>query len=377
MPFGDLDVAALRKRRSAKWSVYPPDVLPAWVAEMDFPLAEPVRAALHEAVERGDAGYPREGELPDAFVAFAQRAFGWTIDPARVFMVPDVMDGVAKALELLTERGAQVVINSPIYPPFFAVPAAVERRIVDVPLRRDGEGWALDLDGLERAFAAGARTYLLCNPHNPVGRAFTRAELEAVADVAKRYGVLVISDEIHAPLVLPGATHVPFAFVSEPRGVDAVVLTSASKAWNIAGLKCAQLVACTPRLKTVPRSVRYSVGIFGLFASVAAFRDGGPYLAEVIAQLDRNRALLGELVARELPGVRYRAPEASYLTWLDCSALGLGDDPAAVFLERGKVALSRGRDFGAANAQYARLNIGTSEAILREVVDRMRRALAR
>jgi cystathionine beta-lyase len=373
--FDDLSLDALHGRRSAKWSVYPPDVLPAWVAEMDFPLAPPVKAALHAAIERDDCGYPREGELPAAFAAFAAAAWGWTIDPARIFMVPDVMVGVGETLRLLTARDARVAINSPVYPPFFGVPAEVERRVVDVPLERGEDGWALDLAGLERAFADGVRTYLLCNPHNPGGRAFARSELEAVAALAARYGVLVISDEIHAPLVLPGATHTPFALVAEPRGVETVVLTSASKAWNVAGLKCAVLISGSPRLTAVPTEVRYRTGILGVFAGIAAFRDGGPWLAEALAHLDRNRRLLGDLLRDRLPGVRYRPPDFGYLAWIDCTALGLADDAASVFLKRGRVALSRGRDFGPGNEAFVRLNFATSAAILEEIVARMGRAL--
>jgi cystathionine beta-lyase len=365
----------LRERRSAKWCVYPPDVLPAWVAEMDFALAPVVKDALHAAIDRDDCGYPREGELPAAFVDYAAATWGWTIDPATVFMVPDVMVGVGEALRILTERDAPIVINPPIYPPFFAVPVEVDRRVVEVPLLADDTGWHLDLEGLERAFAGGVRTFLLCNPHNPVGRAFTRAELDAVAALAARYRVLVVSDEIHAPLVLPGATHTPFALVAQTHGVETVILTSASKAFNVPGLKCALLVAQTPRLTAVPAEIRYRTGILGVRAAVAAFRDGRPWLADAIAQLDGNRRLLGDLLRERIPAIRYRVPEASYLAWLDCSALGLTDDPAAVFLKRGRVALSRGRDFGAAHAAFVRVNFATSPAILDEIVGRMARAL--
>ena len=342
---------------------------------MDFPLAPPVKAALLAAIERDDCGYPREGDLPGAFAAYARDAFGWTIDPARIFMVPDVMVGVAETLRLLTARDDRVAINSPIYPPFYAVPTEVERRDEDVPLIEGETGWTLDLAGLERAFAGGVRTYLLCNPHNPVGRAFTRAELEAVADLAARYRVLVISDEIHAPLVLPGATHTPFALAGDPRGVESVVLTSASKAWNVAGLKCALLVSSSPRLTAVPAEVRYRSGILGVAAGIAAFREGRPWLDALVAHLDRNRALLGELLRERIPAVRYRPPEFGYLAWLDCTALGLAEEPSAVFLKRGRVALSRGRDFGAASTAFVRLNIATSAAILDEIVARMVRAL--
>ncbi len=367
------ELAQLRERRSAKWVMYPPDVLPAWVAEMDFALAPPVKAALEAAIARDDYGYPREGELPATFAAFAQATWDWTIDPAAIFMVPDVMVGVGETLRLLTARDAPVVINSPVYPPFYAVPVEVDRQVVDVPLREDAAGWRIDLDALEAAFAAGARTYLLCNPHNPVGRVFTRAELEAVADLAARFGVLVISDEIHAPLVLPGATHVPFALVAAPRGVESVVLTSASKAWNVPGLKCAVIVSATPRLRSVPAETRYRTGIFGVFAAIAAFRDGGPWLAAALAQLDRNRRRLAELLERELPSVRYRLPEASYLAWLDCSALGLAGEPGNAFLKRGRVALSPGRSFGDAYRSWVRLNFATSDVLLDEIVARMAR----
>lgn len=365
----------LRERRSAKWCVYPPDVLPAWVAEMDFALAPVVKDALHAAIDRDDCGYPREGELPAAFVDYAAAAWNWTIDPATVFMVPDVMVGVGEALRILTERDAPIVINPPIYPPFFAVPVEVDRRVVEVPLVCGDDGWQLDLAGLECAFASGVRTYLLCNPHNPVGRAFTRAELDAVAALAARYRVLVVSDEIHAPLMLPGATHTPFALVAQAHGVENVILTSASKAWNVPGLKCALLVAQTPRLTSVPAEIRYRTGILGVRAAVAAFRDGRAWLADALAQLEHNRRLLGELLRDRIPAIRYREPEASYLAWLDCSALGLPDEPASVFLKRGRVALSRGHDFGAAYASFVRVNFATSPAILDEIVARMARAL--
>ena len=370
------DLERLRERRSAKWCVYPPDVLPAWVAEMDFALAPVVKDALYAAIERDDCGYPREGELPAAFVSYAAATWNWTIDPATVFMVPDVMVGVGETLRMLTGRDEPIVINPPIYPPFFAVPVEVDRRVVEVPLVHDDAGWHLDLAGLEGAFASGVRTYLLCNPHNPVGRAFTRAELDAVAELAARYRVLVVSDEIHAPLVLPGATHTPFALVAQPRGVETVVLTSASKAWNVPGLKCALIVSSTPRLTGVPAEIRYRTGILGVRAAVAAFRDGRPWLAEALAHLDRNRRLLADLLRERIPAIRYRLPEASYLAWLDCSALGLGDDPSSVFLKRGRVALSRGRDFGAAYAPFVRLNFATSATILDDIVARMARALA-
>ena len=379
-PFDDLALDRLRQRRSAKWAAYPADVLPAWVAEMDFPIAEPIKRALRDAIDLDDCGYARPHALREAFAAFAAGRFDWTVDPARVIAVPEVMIGVGEVLRLVTTPGDQVVVNPPVYPPFFATIAEVERRVVEVPLARGAGGaggWALDLAGLERAFAAGARAFLFCNPHNPVGRVFEAGDVRAVAELAARYDVAVLADEIHAPLTLPGIAHTPFLSVSEALGVRAVVLTSASKGWNIPGLKCAVVVAGSPAMHDALAPLRAPerlerVGHLGVLGTVAAFTEGGAWLDALVAHLDRNRALLARLLADCLPEVGFVPPQAGYLAWLDCQALGLGDDPARAFLKRGRVALSRGLDFGSGGAGFARLNIGTSGELLREAVRRMR-----
>jgi cystathionine beta-lyase len=365
----------LRQRRSWKWTRYPPDVLPAWVAEMDVPVAEPVRAALCGAVDQGDLGYADAGDLPPAYADFAASRLGWVIDPKQVRLIPDVMVGVAEILRTSTAPGAGVVINPPVYPPFFETLAEVGRQIVEVPLARTQAGWELDLDALEGAFRTGAQVYLLCSPHNPTGTVWTRADLARIADLADRYGVLVLADEIHAPLTLPGATHVPFLSVGDSAAARGVMLTSASKAWNLPGLKCAVAVTASDRMRAaldlLPDALQYRAGNLGVLAAVAAFRQGGAWLDALLAHLDRNRRLLAELLADSLPEVGYLPPQASYLAWLDCSALDLGEDPAAAFLDRGRVALSRGPDFGSQGAGFARLNIGTSAALLTEAVRRM------
>jgi cystathionine beta-lyase len=242
-----------------------------------------------------------------------------------------------------------------------------------------GGGWDLDLEGLEKAFADGAKAYLLCNPHNPVGRVFERTQLEAIAKLAKQYDVVVLSDEIHAPLVLPGAVHVPFAQLSEKIGANAFTITSASKAFNIAGLKCAVLVAGSPAMqsamKKLPAELPERVGLHGMMANIVAFQEGGAYLDELLAHLDRIRTTMTQLVGVYLPAARYIPPQAGYLAWLDCSALGLGDDPAKVFLKKGKVALMNGLAFGRQGACFTRVNMGTSSAILSEIVGRMGKAL--
>jgi cysteine-S-conjugate beta-lyase len=378
--FEDLDLATLRQRRSEKWQAHPPDVLPAFIAEMDYDLAPPVADAVRSAIDRMDCGYANSAGVGEAFASFAAARHGWPVDPGRVRLVPDVMAGVDAMLRAGTRPGDGVVINPPVYPPFYEHIRARGREVVEVPLLRvgrDNGGWALDFAGLEGAFAAGARCYLLCNPHNPTGRVFSPDGLERIATLAARYGVLVLADEIHAPLTLPGAVHTPF--VSFPAGAAVgVTLASASKAFNIAGLKCAVVVAgsagMSALLERVPESVKYGAGLLGVLASEAAWLSGGPWLDALLAQLDRMRALLGTLLAERLPLASYLPPEAGYLAWMDCSQLGLGPEPAAAFLVRGRVALGRGLDFGAVGDGYARVTIGTSSAILTQIVDRMARA---
>jgi cystathionine beta-lyase len=373
----DLTVDELRRRRSVKWRFKEPDVLPLWVAEMDVHLAEPIRQALAELVERSDTGYTTWDGLAEAYAAFAARRWRQELDPGRMFVVPDVMRGIFEVLLVATEPGDQVVINPPVYAPFFETVTHARRRLVEVPLLRDAAGaYELDLAALERAFVGGARAYLLCSPHNPVGRVWTRAELEAVAALAEKFGVLVLVDEIHAPLVHQPHRFVPFATLDALAAREAISFVSASKAWNLAGLKCALAVAGSARgaalLAGMGEEVSFGAGLPG-----AAFEQGEPWLDELLEALRANRGRLGRLLAEHLPAVRWRPEDvqATYLAWLDCSPLGL-DDPAGVFEQRGRVELEPGPLFGTGGDGFIRLNFATSPAILDEAVRRMRAAIA-
>jgi cysteine-S-conjugate beta-lyase len=373
--FEDLDLDRLRRRRSEKWRLHPPDVLPAFIAEMDYDLAEPVLAALRSAVDLSDCGYANAAGLGEAFARFAATRHAWTVDPGRVHLVPDVMAGVEAVLLLTTEPGDGVVINTPVYPPFFQHIPNSGRRVVEVPLdRRDGR-WELDFDALEAAFAAGARGYLLASPHNPTGRVFGAADLARIGILAERYGVIVISDEIHASLTLPGARHTPFVAAGDAAAEHGVTLASTSKAFNVAGLKGAVAVAGSARMQAVldrlPAACQYGAGLLGVLASEAAWTAGDDWLDALIRQLDHVRAEFGRLLGQRLPAAGYVPPEASYLAWVDCSALDLGPEPAEVFLRRGRVALGRGLDFGAPGDGFVRVTIGTSSALLADIVDRM------
>jgi cystathionine beta-lyase len=374
-------VDRLRQRRSAKWRTYPSDVLPLTVAEMDVALAPAVATALHAAVDRSDAGYAMTvPDLGDALAMFAGSRWGWEIAPTSVTAVADVAVGVVELLRVLSRPGDAVVISPPVYPPFFGWPTEAGLGLVEVPLARQEEGFRLDLAALERAFARHPAVYVLCNPHNPVGRVHSAEELAALVRLARIYGVSIVSDEIHAPLVLPGARFTPLLTLPGAAEV-AVSLISASKAWNLAGLKCAAVVAAGARMSAavdrLPADLRWRVGHFGVLASVAALTDGVAWLDQLLRTLDRRRTQLDDLLGERLPKLNWVRPEATYLAWLDCTAIGADNDPRELFLERGRVALEPGLRFGAAGAGHVRLNFGTSSDILDEATDRMARALSR
>ena len=368
-------VDMLRQRRSAKWQTYPADVLPLTVAEMDFPLAAPIAAALREAVERSDAGYAMAVPgLGRALAGFAAGRWKWDIDPAAVTAVTDVGVGVVELLRVLTRPGDAVVISPPVYPPFFDWVSEAGARLLEVPLRHDPAGWRLDLAALETAFATHPAAYVLCNPHNPVGRVHTAGELAALVRLARMYRVTIVSDEIHGPVVLPGATFTPLLTVPGAAEI-AVSVLSASKAWNLAGLKCAAVVSASPGMAAVvdrfPADSRWRIGHFGVIASVAAFTAGEPWLDQVLATLDRRRTLLAALLRERLPMLSWHPPEATFLAWLDCTAVGPDDQARERFLDRGRVALEPGLRFGAIGSGYARLNFATSSDILDQATSRM------
>lgn len=377
-----------------KWRAYPDDVLPLWVAEMDVMPAEPVSRSIIDAVELGDTGYPSGTAYAEALQVFAHERWGWDdFAVERTAIVPDVMMGIVEVLRLITSSGDAVVVNCPVYPPFFSFVEHMDRRIVESPL---GDNHRIDLDELGSAFeeaTAGGRTaaYLLCSPHNPTGTIHTLEELTAIARMANDHGVRVVVDEIHAPIVMPGETFVPY--LSVPGGENAFSVMSASKAWNLAGLKSALAIAgpeAADDLARMPEEVSHGPSYLGLISHAAALREGGPWLDALIAGLDSNRRLLADLLAEHLPLVDYRPPQATFLAWLDCRALGLDEDPAAagqrglvtldagpasVFREKGRVALNAGLAFGTGGAGHVRLNIATSADIITEAVKRMASAL--
>lgn len=376
-PIRALSLADLRERSSEKWREYPADVLPLFVAETDFPLAPAITAALHRAVERGDTGYiASKTPLAEAFAGFARRRYDWAVDPARTRSTADVSMGIVEILRRVTQPGERVVVTPPVYPPFYDLVEEAGAEVLRVPLRDTGTGWELDLDGIRGAFDDGATAILLCNPHNPTGTVHDRDALAALAEIAAEYGAAVVSDEIHAPLAQPGTGFTPFLAASETAARVGYAVVSASKAFNLAGLKCALMVTADDDTSAVvrglPVEVEWRTGQFGLLASVAAFaEESDAWLDGLLDTLDQNRVLLEDLLARHLPGARYRIPDAGYLAWIDLSALGWGDNPARRILRDAKVALHFGPAFGTEGAGHVRLNFGTSPEILTEAVERI------
>lgn len=388
-PLTQLSLDDLRRRTSMKWRAHPEDVLPLWVAEMDVPMAPAVADALREVIRLGDTGYPAGTAYAEAVSDFASRRWGWDgLDPARTAVVPDVMMGAVELLRLVTIPEDIVVVTPPVYAPFYAFVTHADRRMVDAPLTPAGR---LDLTTLEAAFRLARQScpnpaLLLSNPHNPTGVAHTREELEGVSRLAEEYAVRVVSDEIHAPLVLDGAAFTPYLSVAGTE--NAFALVSASKAWNLAGLKAAVAVAgpaAADDLARMPEEVSHGPSHVGVLTHTAAFRDGGEWLDELLAGLAANRDLLGNLVAEHLPGARLNRPQATFLAWLDCEPLGLPpgppfEGPAVVsdlagparhFLDHARVALSSGHVFGPGGRSHVRLNYATHPDILTAAVTRM------
>jgi cystathionine beta-lyase len=374
-PLRELSIDDLRHRTSIKWQRYPQDVLPLWISEMDVLPARPVVEAVHEVLERGDTGYSTFGsEYADALDHFAAQRWGWRVLPERTRVVPGVMPGISEVLKVITDPGDGVVVNAPGYGSHFQFVEHLGRSVVEAPLDPDHR---IDLEALRAAFegAGGGRprAYLLCSPHNPTGTVHTAEELTAVSKLAGAYGVQVVANEIHAPIVPAGANHVPY--LSVPGTDNAICVISASKAWNLSGLKAGILVAGSASaadLERIPMDMVHGLSHVGVTANAAALRHGGDWLDGVLIGIDENRRLLAELLKHHLPGVRFRGLEGTYLAWLDCREVPeLGDDPAAVFLERGRVALSPGTEFGTGGLGHARLNLATNPEILTEAVYRM------
>lgn len=381
-PFEIPTESELRSRGSAKWTAFP-DAIGAFVAEMDFGLAPVVRSALHAEIDAARTGYlplAMSTALADATADWCADRYAWEVPTERIRPVADVLTGLDLVLQRYSDPAKPVVVVTPGYMPFLLIPQRSGREIIEVPSPEVDGRYELDLEAIDRAFTAGADTLVLCNPWNPVGRVLTREELVALSEVVERHGGRVFSDEIHAPLVFPSHRHVPYASVDEAAANHTITAISASKAFNLPGLKCAQLVfsndADAARYEEVAGLVAHGASGFGVAANIAAYTEGGEWLDGVLDYLDESRLLVGAQLAERLPQVGYRAPEGTYIGWLDVRALDLGEKPADVIRERAGVALTDGAACGEAGRGFVRLIMATPQPVLEEVVDRLARAFA-
>ncbi len=382
--FSAHNLAELHTHRSEKWRGFPHDVLPLPVAEMDFPVAEPIKALLTEMVAHSDLGYL--GPIPElglGFKKFAAERWNWNVDENQVRVATDVGVAIVEILRVFTQPGDSILISSPVYHNFYTWINETKLTLVDAPFERTGDEatnpWVINWDSIEKAYASGIKVHLLCSPHNPLGFIYTKQDLLKIVALAKKHDVLVISDEIHAPLTFPGETFVPMLSLGADAESVAVCVTAASKGWNIAGLKCAILISqneqMNSKLANLAPAMHYRASLLGGFATAVAFADSGVWLDTAIAQLDHNRHLIKKLLAEKLPTVRYHIPQNSYLAWIDVASLKLGADPSVALVEKARVAFNSGHTFGKQCDQYVRLNFATSPEIITEAIDRIARAV--
>ncbi len=378
------NLAELHTHRSTKWRDFDSDVLPLPVAEMDYPVAQPIRDLLTEMVAKSDLGYL--GAIPElgkGFAHFAGTRWNWEVNQSQVRAATDVGVAVVEILRVFTVPGDSILLSSPVYHNFYNWINETKLNLVDVPFERTGDEssnpWEINWDGIEKAYAAGLKVHILCTPHNPLGRIYSKEELLRIVELAKRYKVLVISDEIHAPLTFKGNTFVPMLSLGPDAEAVTITVTAASKGWNIAGLKCAIIIsqneAINNQLATMPAAVHYRASLLGGFATAVAFAEGEVWLDSVLENLDHNRYMIKELLSSQLPSVRYHIPDNSYLAWLDLEALNLGENPTETLLAKGRVAFNAGHTFGKQCSQYVRLNFATSPTIITEAIHRIARVI--
>jgi cystathionine beta-lyase len=368
----------LRARTSEKWTGCPSDVLPMPVAEMDFELDEAIKERLHSLVNNSDTGYlGSTKELQTNLVSFAQKRWNWEIDPDHIYVCGDVAVGMLEPTRMIVKAGEKIMLNTPVYMNMRNWANRAQAEIVDAPMAKKGMHFTLDFEAIEAGYKNGVKIHYLCNPHNPTGTVFTHLELSRLADLAENYNVMVFSDEIHGPVAYESGAFVPFLSVSDAARKVGMAVTSASKAWNLAGLKCAQIVTADPHMKAIvdsmPMSVRFSASLFGSHASAVAF-TATEWLDAAILTLDRNRRFLRTELHDQLPSVEYRIPDASYLGWLDVTSLDLGEDPARTILDKGKLMLSNGILFGPDSQNFVRINFACSKEIITEGIKRLKLA---
>lgn len=374
--------AMLRAKRGVKWTRYASDVLPAWIADMDFPVAPEICAALSEIIAANDFGYPPQNlndRVAEAYCGWMAARHGWRPDPARVFTASNLIQLMHAMVLMFSEPGDGVIVQTPIYPGFLSAVALNKRRLDENPLAHGAKRYEMDIDGLRRVIDKRTRLLMLCNPHNPSGRVFEMGELRAIADVALEHNLIVVANEVHMDIVYAPSRHIPFASLGPGIAARTITLSSTSKGLNIAGLRCAVAhfgsAELQARFEKINTQLLGTPSIFSIAGSEAAWRFGGPSLDRILVQLAANRRQVADFVQSELPGIAHRPAEATYFAWLDCSGRNLPGPASRFFLDKAKVALSPGGDFSSYTDKFARLNFATTPEILDKILNRMAGAI--
>ena len=379
------DFDMVRERRgtdSAKWGKYGEDVLPLWVADMDFVAAEPILQALHRRVDHGFFGYARPtGELCRIICERLDKLYQWKVKEEEIFFLPCIVSGLNNSYLAFSNPGEGVLAQPPVYHHFVKDPVAHDRALMDPPLVQKGDTYEIDFTAFEKAITNETRMFILCNPHNPVGRAFTGREIEKLAEICLRHNLVIISDEIHCDLLFPGVRHIPMATIGEEIRRKTITLMSPSKTYNLAGLSCGFAIIQSPELRKIwiksTLGLVPSPNIMGHTAALAGFRDGQEWVDQVLGYLKENRDFLMQYVAEKLPGISMTRMEATYLAWLDCRKSDIPGNPFEFFLKEAKVALNDGKEFGRGGEGFVRLNFACPRKILKEALDRMGQAVSK
>ncbi|HSB66993.1 MAG TPA: MalY/PatB family protein [Anaerolineales bacterium] len=385
----DLDhVPDRRPTDSIKWNQFDNDVLPMWVADMDYPVAEPILHALRERVDHGVFGYPgfvhpkpgTSTDLQELFVERMLNRYGWHVKPDEILLLPGVIVGLNLTCHALGSPGGGVLIQTPVYPPFFRTAANAGMVLQESMLKRPANGkYEVDWDDFEAAFTDRSRIFILCNPHNPVGRVYRQAELERMAEICLRHGVTICSDEIHCDLLYSGYRHIPIASLDDEIAQNTITLMSPTKTFNLAGLQCSFAIVQNPDLrKKMEQSMQglvMWVNLMGMIAAIAAYRDGQEWLDQVLGYMESNRDYLAEYVAQQLPQIKMVKPEGTYLAWLDCRDANITGNPCEFFIQAARVGFNDGATFGKGGEGFVRLNFACTRATLTQALGQMKMCL--
>jgi len=378
-----------RPTDSIKWNKYSADVIPLWVADMDFPVAEPILHSIQSRITHGIYGYPNVhpepgtvSELQQVLVERMAQRYHWQVAPEDILFLPGVIVGLNLTCQAVGKPGEEVLIQTPVYPPFFQTACNADMVLQEAMLARDLDGhYEVDWEAFEAAITDQTKVFILCNPHNPVGRVFSKDELERMAEICLRKRVIICSDEIHCDLIFKGHRHIPIASLDKEIAQNTITLMSPTKTFNIAGLQFSFAIVqnkeLRQKLEQTMRGVVMWVNLIGRNAALAAYLYGQEWLDQVLAYMELNRDLLFDYVQTQIPEISMVKPEGTYLAWLDCHKTAIQGNPCKFFLKEARVAFNDGVTFGKGGNGFVRLNFACSKEVLYQALDRVKESISK